>query len=76
MKQEKEPAAIRELHRIRQEMRAEEKRVGSDKFWAGVNQRGREFARRHGLKYVESPSSAYVLHDEPAKKHESKHPSK
>jgi hypothetical protein len=63
-----EPAAIRELHRIRQEIRAEEKRVGSDKYWAEVNRRGKEFARRHGLKYVESPSSAYVLHDKPVKK--------
>jgi threonyl-tRNA synthetase len=67
MKQEREPAAIRELHRIRQEMIAEEKRVGSDKYWAEANRQGREFARRHGLKYVESPSSAYVLHDKPTK---------
>jgi hypothetical protein len=68
MKQEKEPAAIRELHRIRQEIRAEEKRIGSDKYWADVNRRGKEFARRHGLKYVESLSGADVLHDRPAKK--------
>jgi hypothetical protein len=65
MKQEKEPLAIRELRRIRQEMVAEEKRVGSDKYWAEANQQGREFARKHGLKYVESPSSAYGLHDKP-----------
>ena len=69
MKQAKEPAAIRELHRIRQEIRAEEKRVGSDKYWAEANQQGKEFARRHGLKYVESPSSLYGLHAKPAKKH-------
>jgi hypothetical protein len=68
MKQEKEPAAIRELHRIRQEIRAEERRVGSDKYWAEANRKGKEFARRHGLKYVESTSSAYVLHDKPAQK--------
>ena len=68
MKQEKEPAAVRELHRIRQALRAEEKRVGSDKYWAEANRQGREFARRHGLKYVESPSIAYVLHDKPAGK--------
>ena len=67
MKQEKEPAAIRELRRIRQEMLADEKRVGSDKYWAEANRQGKEFARRHGLKYVESPSSAYVLHDKPVK---------
>jgi hypothetical protein len=69
MKQEKEPAAIRELHRIRQEIRAEEKRVGSDQYWAEANRQGRDFARRHRLKYVESQSSAYLLHDQPAKKH-------
>lgn len=68
MKQEKEPAAVRELHRIRQALRAEEKRVGGDKYWEEANRQGREFARRHGLKYVESPSSAYVLHDKPAGK--------
>lgn len=70
MKQEKEPAAIRELRRIRQALHAEKERVGSDKFWAEANQQGKVFARRHGLKYVESPSSAYVLHDKPAKKPE------
>jgi hypothetical protein len=48
-------------------MLAEEKRVGSDPYWAGVNQRGKEFARRHGLKYVESPPTAVALHDQPAK---------
>ena len=68
MKQEKEPAAIRELRRIRQEMLAEEKRVGSNNYWAEANRQGREFARQNGLKYVESPSSAYVLQDKPAKK--------
>jgi hypothetical protein len=69
MKQEKESKVFTELRRIRSEMLAEEKRVGSDKYWAKVNRQGKEFARRHGLKYVESPSSAYVLHDKPAKKH-------
>ncbi len=69
MKHEKEPAAIHELHRIRQEIRAEEKRAGSDKYWAEANREGKEFARRHGLKYVESPSSALLLHDKPARKH-------
>ena len=68
MKQEKESKVFTELRRIRDEMMAEEKRVGSDKFWADVNRRGREHARQHGLKYVESPSSANVLHDKPAKK--------
>ncbi len=76
MKQEKVPDAVRELHRIRQEIRAEIERVGSEKYWAEANREGREFARRHGLKYVESPSSAYVLHDKPAKQHASKLPKK
>jgi hypothetical protein len=68
MKQERESKVFTELRRIRNEMLAEEKRVGSDQFWANVNRQGKEFARRHGLKYVESPSSADVLHDKPAKK--------
>ena len=63
-----ESIAIRDLRRIRDDMLAEEKRVGSDKFWAGVNRQGKETARRLGLKYVESPSAADVLHDKPAKK--------
>lgn len=71
MKTEKEPAAVRELRRIRQEMLAEELRVGSEKYWANANARGREFARGNGLKYVTSPSSAEALHDKPAKKNHS-----
>ena len=71
MKPEKESKVFTELRRIRDEMIAEEKRVGSDKFWADVNRRGREHARKYGLKYVESPSSAYVLYDEPTKKRKS-----
>ena len=67
MKREKEPAAIRELHRIREEMLAEEKRVGSDKFWAEVNRQGKEFARRHGLKYVESPAVVTAVRERPYK---------
>jgi hypothetical protein len=59
MKQEKEPAAIRELHRIRQKMLAEEKRVGSDKYWAEANRQGKEFARRHRVLYAESASWAF-----------------
>ena len=68
MKQEKESKVFMELRRIRDEMLTEEKRVGSDTFWADVNQRGREHACKHGPKYVESSSSAYVLHDVPAKR--------
>ena len=67
MKREREPAAIRELHRIREKMRAEEKRVGSDKYWAEANQRGKEFARRHGLKYVESPRRPATVRERPSK---------
>lgn len=69
MKQEKEPAAIRELHRIREEMLAEEKRVGSDKYWADANRQAREFARRHSLKYVEAAPRATVAREKPAKKY-------
>ena len=68
MKPEKESKVFTELRRLRDERLAEEKRVGSDTYWAQAHRRGREIARKHGLKYVESPSSAYVLHDQPAKK--------
>lgn len=68
MTQGKESKVFTELRRIRSEMLAEEKRVGSDKYWAKVNREGKEFARRHGLKYVESESSAFVLQDKPVKK--------
>jgi hypothetical protein len=54
MKQENESKVFTELRRIRSAMLAEEKRVGSDKFWADVNRQGKEVARRHGLKFVES----------------------
>ena len=64
-----EPVAIQEIRRIREEMLAEEKRVGSDQFWAEVNRKGKEFARRNRLKYVESVPKADVLHDKPARKH-------
>ncbi len=67
MKRSKEPAALRELHRIRGKMLAEEKRAGSDRYWAEVNQQGKEFARKHGLRYVESPSRAAVARERSAK---------
>lgn len=67
MKRNKEPEAIRELRRIRDEMLAEEKRVGSDKFWAEVNRQGKEFARRHGLKYVEIHSPAATVREKRAR---------
>lgn len=68
MKPEKESKVFTELRRIRDEMLAEKKRVGSDKFWADVHRRGREHARKLGLKYVESPSNASVLRDKPTSK--------
>jgi hypothetical protein len=67
MKRKREPAAIRELRRIRQKMLAEEKRVGSDKYWAEANRQGKQFARQHGLRHAESPSSPFVLHEKPPK---------
>ena|GEM_PF-1893696 len=63
-----ESSAIRELRRIRAEMMAEEKRVGSDKYWAGFNEQGKKYARRLGLKYADAPSSVDVLRDQPVKK--------
>ena len=60
MKQEKESKVFTELRRIRDELLAEEKRLGSGPFWAEVNRQGKQFARRHGLKYVKSPADASV----------------
>jgi hypothetical protein len=54
MKKSKEPEAIRELHRIREQILAEEKRVGRAKYWAEANEQARQFARQHGLKHVEA----------------------
>ena len=67
MKRDKEPAAIRELHRIREEMLAEEKRAGSEEFWAEANRQGREFARRHGLKYRAPGASTLMIREKRAK---------
>jgi len=72
MKRKKEPAAIHELHRIREEMLAEEKRVGSDKFWTEVNWQGKEFARRHRLKYVEATLSVGTVREKPAKRYKAR----
>ncbi len=69
MKRNKEPAAIRELHRIREEMLAEEKRVGSEKYWADANRQGREFARRHGLRYKEAKPSIQTVSEKPSRKY-------
>ncbi|MBM4043649.1 MAG: hypothetical protein FJ279_00895 [Planctomycetes bacterium] len=41
----REPKALAELHRIREEMQAEEDRVGSETFWAEVNRRAEGFFR-------------------------------
>lgn len=65
-----ESSAIQDLRRIREEMLAEEERVGGDKYRAEVTRQGKGSARRHWLKYAASPSSADVLHDKPAKKHQ------
>jgi hypothetical protein len=63
-----QPRAIEEIHCIREQMQAERKRVGGEKWRTDLNQQGKEFARRHGLKYLESPSIADVLHDKPNEK--------
>jgi hypothetical protein len=67
MKKEKEPEAIRELHRIREQMLSEEKRVGRGKYWAQANEQAKQFARRHGLKYVEPGPSAATVREKRAK---------
>jgi len=67
MKRHQEPAAVRELQQIREQMLAEEKRAGSDKFWTEANRKGEEFARRHGLKYIAAPTLAPSVRERPAK---------
>ena len=67
MKHHQEPAAVRELHQIREQMLAEEKRVGSEKFWTEANRKGEAFAHRHGLKYVGTHTRAPVVRERPAK---------
>ena len=69
MKRNKEPEAVRELHKIREEMLAEEKRVGSETFWTEVNRQGKEFARKHGLRYLEAKPDAATIREKPAKKY-------
>jgi hypothetical protein len=50
MKHQKEPEAIRELHRIREAMLDEEEGTGSETFLADLNRLGEEFARKHRLR--------------------------
>ncbi len=69
MKQGREPAAVRELHRIREEMLAEEKRAGSGKYWAEANRQAMEFARRHGLKYVEAKPGIATAREKQSKRY-------
>lgn len=54
MKHEKEPEAIRELHRIRKGMIEEEKRAGSERFRTVLNRLGEKFARKHRLPRVKA----------------------
>jgi len=72
MKRQKEPAAVRELHRIREQMLAEEKRVGSDKYWADANREARVFARRHGLKYVAAKPGVAAVREKPLKRYKTR----
>jgi hypothetical protein len=61
MKQEEEPVAIGELQRIRQEILAEE-----------ANRQAREFARRHGLKYVEAKPGVETVREKPSKRYKAR----
>ena len=67
MKKSKEPEAIRELHRIREEMLSDEKRVGRARYWAEANEQAQQFARRHGLKYLEAAPRAAAVREKRAK---------
>ena len=67
MKREKEPAAVRELHRIREQMQAEEKRVGSERYWADAHREALEFMRRPGCKLRPFKPETAVVHERRAK---------
>ena len=54
MKPQPEPMAVRELHRIRGAMRAEEVRGGRARFLSSLNQLGEEFARKHRSRWVKA----------------------
>ena len=69
MKRNKEPEAIRELRQIRDEMLAEEERVGSEKFWAEVQRQGQAFARKHGLRYMETKPSVQTVREKPSRRY-------
>jgi hypothetical protein len=72
MKRGREPAAIRELHQIREEMLAEEKRAGSGKYWAEANRQAREFARQRGLKYVEAKPGVEAVREKQSKRYKTR----
>jgi hypothetical protein len=67
MKQTKEPAAIRELHRIREQMLAEEKRVGSATYWAEAHEEALEFMRRPGCKLRPLKTETAGVREHPGK---------
>jgi hypothetical protein len=69
MKQEREPAAVRELHRIREEMLVEEKRAGNGEYWTEANRQAKEFAQRHGLKYVEAKPVVETVREKRSKRY-------
>ena len=67
MKRGKEPAALRELHRIREQLLVEEKRVGSEKYWADTHREALEFMRRKGCKLRPLKHEAAIVRERPAK---------
>jgi hypothetical protein len=48
---------------------ADEKRTGSSKYCVEANRQAREFARRHGLKYVSSKASVETVREKPLKRY-------
>jgi hypothetical protein len=67
MKLTKEPSALRELHRIREQMLAEEKRVGSARYWEETHQEALEFTRRSGCKLRPLKTAPAIVRERPAK---------
>ncbi|GEM_PF-2574184 len=67
MKRQADSKVFKELRQIRDELLAEEKRVGSDTFWAEVSRQGEKFARKHGLKRAKSPAKVSAVAEARAK---------
>jgi len=72
MNKQREPEALRELHRIREQIHKEAVAVGIERYWAEANRQGREFARRHGLKYVQAKPGVEAIREKRSKQYKTR----